>query len=156
MSRLSDVRDAIATELRSRLSSQTVDVFLVPNYSREELEAGPRVCVRSGGREVTAEQGPDVRDVIVEVGVVGLSPVRTGESESDYRAALVAAGDVYDGLIETVIALWSPDGVLSTCGMAGHRFVSIEQSLNFDAEKLFNEGVWLSILRLTYQDTIDD
>lgn len=156
MSRASDVRDAVKDAIVSALPSNTVEVFLVPQYTREELTSGPRIAVRFGARELRVEQGPDERDVIIEVGVIGITPERSNKSESDYRAAQVAACDTFDTLMESVIALWTPNGSLSQTGMANHRFVGIEQTINFDPQKLYSEGVWLSMVRLTYQDTVDD
>ena len=142
--------------IKEHLPGKTVERFLVPNYSREELTSGPRIAVRFGARELRIDQGPDERDIEIEVGVVGVTPPRENISEADYRAAQVAACDAFDGLMESVIALWTPNGPLSRCGMADHRFVAIDQVLNFNAQKLYDESIWLSIIQLTYQDTFDD
>jgi hypothetical protein len=60
--------------------------------------------------------------------------------------------------MEEIIALWSPSGPLSkrTAGLAGHRFVLIENAIYYDPQKLYSDGLWLSLIRLTYQDSIDD
>ncbi len=158
MSRASDLRDAVITELNTRLSGQTIEAFVVPHYTREELVSGPRIAVRLAEREVEIDQGPDARNVVIEVGVVGVTPSLTGAVSSAHRSQEVAACDVFDGLMESIIALWSPNGVLSkrTAGLASHRFISIEQPVMFDAQKLYSDGIWLSLIRLTYQDTTDD
>lgn len=156
MSRASNLRDEVKDAIASALPTNTVEVFLVPRYSREELQSGPRIVVRTGGRDVRTMQGPDERDVIIEVGIVGATPESKSSSESINRAAVVAAGDAFDGLMEQVIALWSPNGTLSRYGLAEHRFVGISQAINFDPNKLYNDGVWLSLIQLTYQDSIDE
>ncbi|QDT07796.1 hypothetical protein K227x_62240 [Rubripirellula lacrimiformis] len=156
MSRASDVRDAVAEAIKERLTDQTVETFLVPHYTREELDSGPRIIVRFGARELRVDQGPDERDIEIEVGTVGVTPERKDHEESVYRAAQVAACDGFDGLMESVIALWTPNGPLSRCGMAEHAFDSIDQAINFDATKLYNEGIWLSMIQLTYRDSQDE
>jgi hypothetical protein len=82
----------------------------------------------------------------------------TGSVSSAHRSQEVAACDVFDDLMEEIIALWSPNGVLSkrTAGLSGHRFIGIEQPIMFDPQKLYSDGIWLSLIRLTYQDTTDD
>ena len=85
----------------------------------------------------------------------GVTPALAGAVSSAHRSQEVAACDVFDGLMETIIGYWSPNGPLSRCGMAEHRFLSIEQTVNFDPQKLFNDGIWLSLIRLNYQDAED-
>ncbi|MDA7492690.1 hypothetical protein N8510_01195 [bacterium] len=155
MSRASDLRDAVITELTTRLSTYTVEAFVVPHYTREELTSGAKIAVRIAEREVEIDQGPDVRNIAIEVGVVGVTPALSGAVSSAHRSQEVAACDVFDGLMETIISYWSPNGPLSRCGMAEHRFLSIEQTVNFDPQKLFNDGIWLSLIRLNYQDAED-
>lgn len=156
MSRQSLVRDAIVSELKDRISNQAIETFVVPHYSRKDLSSGPRICVRSGSRELAIDQGPDTRDVVVEIGVVGVTRLRESTDEATYRLGMVDDCDTFDELMETIIAMWTPNGPLSQCGMADHRFVSIEQAINFDPQKLYDDGIWLSMIRLTYQDTFDD
>ena len=158
MSRASDLRDAVITELDTRLTGQTVEAFIVPHYTREELTSGPKIAVRIAERELEIDMGPDTRNIIIEIGVVGVTPALTGSVSSAHRSQEVAACDVFDDLMEEIIALWSPNGVLSkrTDGLAGHRFIGIEQPIMFDPQKLYSDGIWLSLIRLTYQDTTDD
>lgn len=158
MSRASDLRDAVITELDTRLTGQTVEAFIVPHYTREELTSGPKIAVRIAERELEIDMGPDTRNIIIEIGVVGVTPALTGSVSSAHRSQEVAACDVFDDLMEEIIALWSPNGVLSkrTAGLSGHRFIGIEQPIMFDPQKLYSDGIWLSLIRLTYQDTTDD
>lgn len=156
MSRASDVRDAIITELKSQFPDETVDKFSIPRYSREDLADGPRIAVRTGGRELASDQGPDTTDVVIEVGVVGVSPEKSGETDAAYQDEEVAKHDEYDGLLESIIALWIPDGELVDKGMADHAFQSIDQAAQFDANQLYQAGVWLSLIQLTYRDTRDE
>ena len=158
MSRASDLRDAVITELNTRLTGQTVEACIVPHYEREELTSGPKIPVRIAERELEIDMGPDTRNIIIEIGVVGVTPAKTGSVSSNYRTQEVAACDVFDDLMEEIIALWSPNGVLSkrTAGLAGHRFIGIEQPIMLDAQRLYSDGIWLSLIRLTYQDTTDD
>lgn len=134
------------------MPTQTVTAFVVPNFTKEQLVDGPQVAVRTGGRELEVDQGPDTTKVVIEVGVVGALPQG---SSSNYRAEEVAACDVFDGLMEEVIAFWMNGGPLSGCALAEHRFDTIEQAINFDPQKLYNDGIWLSLVQLTYQDTVD-
>lgn len=156
MSRASDLRDAVITELSTRLSGQTVEAFIVPHYTREELTSGPKIAVRVAEREIEVDQGPDSRNIVIEIGVVGVTPALTGSVSSAHRSQEVAACDVFDDLMEDIIDLWSPAGALASCGVSDHRFVAIEQPIMFDPQKLYNDGIWLSLIRLTYQDTTDD
>jgi len=158
VSRASDLRDAVITEIDTRIAGQTVEAFIVPHYTREELAAGPKIAVRVAERETEVDQGPENRLVIIEVGVVGVTPALTGDVTSAHRAQEVAACDVFDGLMESIIALWSPAGPLAsrTAGLAQHRFVGIEQPILFDPQKLYSDGLWLSLIRLTYFDSVDD
>jgi hypothetical protein len=44
----------------------------------------------------------------------------------------------------------------SDYGIANHRFVQIKQAMQFDPQKLYTDGLWLSMIQLTYQDTFDE
>ncbi len=153
MSRASKVRDAVIAALNEQITNLGAEAFIVPDYEREELESGPKVAVRFGSRTTSANQGPDERDIVIEVCVIGLLPPR---GDDDYRAATVAAVDSFDDLTESIIALWTPSGVLARCGMADHRFTDIDQDSAFDPEQLHSHGIWVSMVSLTFQDTIDD
>ncbi len=156
MSRASDLRDQVITELNTRLAGQTVEAFIVPHYTREELTAGPKIAVRVAERELEVDQGPDSRNIVIEIGVVGVTPALSGSVSSAHRSQEVAACDVFDDLMEDILELWTPNGVLSKTGLSDHRFIGIEQPIMFDPQKLYSDGIWLSLIRLTYQDTIDD
>ena len=155
MSKASDVRDAVATELTNQLPGQAVDRFVLPKYTRDELE-NPRVVVRNGGRNLTIGQGVDTTEVLIEIGVVANVSMTTTAAT---KAEELQNSDDADALLETVIALWGStddgDGPLRNCGMANHSFEDMEQTLQFDPERLYNDGVWLSLVTLTYQDSED-
>jgi len=146
----------VITELDTRLTGQTVEAFIVPHYTREELTGGPKIAVRVAEREIEVDQGPDNRQVIIEVGVVGVTPALSGSVTSAHRSQEVAACDGFDDLMEDILELWTPNGALAKKGLSDHRFVSIEQPIMFDPQKLYSDGIWLSLIRLTYQDTTDD
>ena len=156
MSRASDLRDQVITELDTRLTGQTVEAFIVPHYTREELTAGPKIAVRVAERELEVDQGPDSRNIVIEIGVVGVTPALSGSVSSAHRSQEVAACDVFDDLMEDILELWAPNGVVAKNGRSDHRFIGIEQPIMFDPQKLYSDGIWLSLIRLTYQDTIDD
>lgn len=159
MSRASDVRDDILAELKARLTidDSRIDAFLVPDFDREEL-IEPRVGLRIGGREVEVDQGPEKKIVTIEIGVLGLTDEAdpaAAATPSSFRAQQVASADVLDEIMEEIIALWIPNGPMQRLGMAHHRFVGIEQPTAFDPKQLYDNGVWVSILRVMYQDTLD-
>lgn len=129
---------------------------MVPDYTREDFTDGPRIGVRCGGRELTIDQGVDTRNVIIEVGVIGITPEKEGPTTSEYREQVVEACDEFDALMEEVLALWTPDGPLRFEGMAEHSFVMLEQPTQFDAQQLYTSGLWVSLIRLTYQDSFDE
>lgn len=159
MSRATELRDEIAAEIDARLGGGTpVDVVLYPDYKREELDAGPRVIVRRGLRSVEIDQGPDIRQVVIEVGVVGLLKASEGESPTvtTRRAQELAESDSFDDLLESIIAFWSPNGPLQSCGIAEHQFVSLDEVQSLDTRKLYESGVHLSLIALTYEDSADE
>lgn len=156
MSRASAVRDDVIEEMRLNIADIPIEAFIVPNYTREELKSGPRIAVRYGSRELQVDQGPDDRNITIEIGVIGVTPPNESSDAAAYRAAQMAACDGFDSLMESVIALWTPNGVLARRAMADHRFVSITQTMQFDANKLYSDGIWLSMVTLEYQDCSDE
>lgn len=156
MSRASAVRDAIVEALEDRFTDTEVETFVVPDYTREDFIDGPRIGVRLGGRELTIDQGVDTRNVIIEVGVIGITPEKEGATTSEYRDQVVEACDEFDSLMEEILELWTPDGPLRYEGMAEHSFMTVEQPTQFDAQQLYTSGLWVSLIRLTYQDSLDE
>lgn len=161
MTRASDLRDAIASELKERLESfdaDRIDTFLIPDYEKDELQA-PRIGVRVGRREVEVDQGPDNRQVTIEIGVIGLTeevdPALPG-TKASMRAQAVAASDRLDEIIEDILSVWTPCGPLSRGVIAEHSFVSIGQPYAFDPKQLYQNGVWVSIVEVTYRDCKDN
>ncbi|EMI19090.1 hypothetical protein RMSM_03986 [Rhodopirellula maiorica SM1] len=155
MSRASDVRDAVIAAIKEQMPDETVEAFVMPRYTREELASGPRIAVRFARRDLRVEQGPDERDVIIHAGVVGVMPPNDGHG-STYRAQEVAAFDAIDTLMEQVIALWTPNGVLASCGMAEHWFRTITQPFVLDEKELKDNSNFVSLVQLTYTDSLDE
>jgi hypothetical protein len=156
MSRASDVRDAIALDLQSQFEGETVEKFMIPDFTREELALQRRIGVRVGSRAIEIDQGVDERQVVIEVAVIGVVAEKSGTTDAAYRSQTMAACDAFDSLMESIIAKWTPDGMFRHKAMADHRFVSLEQAVQFDVQKLYSEGLWLSLIRLTYQDCLDE
>lgn len=159
MSRASDLRDDIVEQLKLRLSidDERIDAFLVPDFDREELTE-PRIGVRIGEREFMIDQGPEARDVFIEVGVLGLTNQADEglpATPTSFRAQQVESADALDALMEEIIELWTPHGVLSRPGLADHKFMGITQPAAFDPKQLYDNGVWVAIIRLQYRDTRD-
>lgn len=158
MSRASTLRDEIIADLQAvpALSGETITAWYVPRFTREQLASGRRIVVRSAAREIGSNQGPDDISVTIEVGVVGLVSSRTDLAEADAEAAVVTACDALDGLTETLIGLWAPNGSLASQHTSTHRFVSLSQPVFFDVERLNNDGIWLSVLSLVFMDQNDE
>lgn len=156
MSRKSDLRTAIRDELDTRLAGHDVDEVKIPDYDNEELKDGPRVYVRDGVRTIEVEQGPDARIVTVVVGIAGSYKPMEGPQvkKTDYRAQQLAESDAFDDLAEQIIGFWSPDGPLSRCDIAEHRFQGLEESV--DLQRLFTNNLHIGELTLSYYDTLDD
>lgn len=156
MSRASDLCNGLVTELIAALGpDQPVQRFLVPRFKRAELQSGPRVVVRIGSRALAMDQGPDTTDVIIEVGVVGLTPLGVGV-ETTFDSDAIALSDTYDALLETLIALWMHGGALARGGIANHYPISISQAIQFDPENLYSDGIYLSVIQITYRDSEDE
>ncbi|GAA4465420.1 hypothetical protein [Novipirellula rosea] len=156
MSRASDVRDAVIAAIKEQMPTETVEAFVLPRFTKEELvESGPRIAVRFARRDLRVDQGPDERDVVIHVGVVDVMPPNQGTGSS-YRVEEVAAFDAVDALMEQVIALWTPNGPLSRCYMAEHWFVSITQPFVLDEKELKDNNNFVLLVQLTYRDSIDE
>lgn len=156
MSRSSAVRDAIVADLVIQFPDETVETFILPDFTREELAIERRIGVRTGSRSILIDQGVDERRVTIEVAVLGVVPEKTGTTDAAYRSQVTTACDGFDLLMESIIAKWTPDGVFRYAAMADHRFVSLQQTVQFDVSKLYSEGFWLSLIELTYQDCLDE
>ncbi len=154
MSKASDLRDAVVAEIETDFPSYTVESFVWPNWTREELLAGPRVAVRIGGRQVQLGHGIDQTDVTIEVGVVGVMP--EGVAETAYSTAARDKCDEFDGIVESLIGLWINGGRLSRSDVGDHYPVAIEQAIQFDPEQLYQKGVYLSMFQITYRDSEDE
>lgn len=154
MSKASTLRDAVVTELEAEFPSYTVEAFIWPHWTREQLLTGPRVAVRIGGRQVQLGHGIDQTDVTIEVGVVGVMP--EGSSATGYDELARDKCDEFDGMIEALMALWINGGRLSKSDVGDHYPVAIEQVIQFDPEQLYQKGVYLSMFQITYRDSEDE
>ena len=159
MSKASVLRDAVITELQAVIptTTATVEAVILPEYERETLVKSPRVAVRYAERDrVDSNMGPDLTRVMLEVAIVGVLPDRLSSSQVAYNAAQVAALDVLDGIAETVLALFVPNGSLVGKNIGEHRFLSVNQPAAFDAEKMSDETQFLSIIELVFEDLEDE
>ena len=154
MSRASVLREAVKAELETDFGgTYTVDSFIVPRWDREDLVDLPRIAVRVGGRELRFNQGPDEKDIAVQVGVVGLTP-DGADATAGFAALELARIDVYDGLLEEIIDLWMNNGRLASIGVGDHYPVNISQPIQFDPQQL-EKGVYLTMIEITYRDSED-
>ena len=85
----------------------------------------------------------------------GAIPQRTADSPTGFDDEITTACDAFDDLFESLLALWTPNGVLSKTAFAEHGFRTIEQ-LQFDPRQVFEQGTWLSVFQLTYEDSEDE
>lgn len=155
MSRASDLRDGIKTELETDFGgSYTVDAFIIPRWTREDLASGARIAVRVGGRNLQWNQGPDEKDVAIQVGVVGITP-DGATATAGFAALELSKVDEYDGLLESIIDLWMNNGRLSGKGVGDHYPVNISQPIQFDPQQL-EKGVYLTMIEITYRDSEDE
>jgi hypothetical protein len=157
VSRASDLRDGIVTEL-SNLLAVPVRAFVVVDWAREELLSGPQVGVRHSSRTFGIDMGPDTRTVNIQIAVVGVAPEFAGyeTKQDDYRDAQLAKCDEYDGIVEQAMALWTPEGTLSHLGVADHRFNNMTQDQAFDSAHYYENGLWFGAFEVEYIDTIDE
>jgi hypothetical protein len=136
-----------------------VDSAVVPTYDREEL-LDPRICVMVSTRNIDATQGPDMRDVVLSVGVLAATPELEGPSldEEQRREQELKATDAFDDLFEQVLALWTPTSTAQQAylDVAEHRWRAIEQTQAIDFSMYRERGVWLAVAFVTYRDTRDD
>ncbi|MEM6468276.1 MAG: hypothetical protein AAF802_01820 [Planctomycetota bacterium] len=153
-------RNNLAAILRAAFPAEKLETCIVPDHSREEIAALPNrrlIFVRNGTQSIDASEG-DVgdRQCVFEVGVAGaLSPLKAGGSSSeDYRQQRMEESDDCDALMQEIIELWSPTGQMSQLASEDFSFRSLEV-VPLDADKLYSSNVYLSIVRLTYYDTLD-
>ena len=109
--------------------------------------------MRIGSRSLTLGQGVDETDVVIQVGVVGLTPDGATATEGFKKLELDKI-DEYDGLLEDIIAVWMNRGRLMGKGVAEHYPVSISQAIQFDPQQL-EKGVYLTMIEITYRDSED-
>ena len=157
MSRATKLRDALVAAV-APLVDAPVDAMVIPDWTPEELNAGPRIGVRHVGRELGVVMGPDANTVLISVGVFGLAAVAQGYdvSREGYRQKELELADSFDDLWEEVFHLFSPSGPLANQYFADHRLTAASQDQAFDVTHYHENGVWASALDLTYFDTLDE
>lgn len=161
MSRASDVRDALVDSLSVEFPNNTVEAVVHPLYDRDELSNTPRIPVMVGGRELTIGQ-VDERRVIIGVGVVGVVKPSEGYSldAAVRRAKAATASDELDNLMESILALWTPDddatAKFRNGAFAEHAFHDIDQPVLLDYAQYKEKGIWVSVVNITFTDTKDE
>lgn len=157
MSRLSDLRDAVAAHLTSELTTSVV-TSVVSNFTPEELDE-PVIAVKSGDRVITIDMGTDSRLVSIVVSVLGRKPTAQGydtDATASYRAQEVAACDVYDQVCEDVLAVWTPLTDYARTPIAGHRLQTVTQEVGFDIPAYYENGIWFTNITLEFYDYHDE
>ncbi|QDV44371.1 hypothetical protein Enr13x_42360 [Stieleria neptunia] len=159
--RRSRFRDNLAVLLQSGFEDETVETCLIVDYSREEIEEYENkrlIVVRNGTQSIDASEGAvNERIIVVEVGVLGnLSPLQqgAGKTKSDFRQQRKEEADELDALAQEIIELWSPTGQMTKLGSENFAFRSLD-SVTLDVDRLYNSNVYLSLIRLSYYDTLD-
>jgi hypothetical protein len=157
MSRLSNLRDAVAAHLSTELTT-TVETTVVSNFLPEDLDE-PIIAVKSGDRVIEIDMGVDSRVATIIVSVLGRKPTAQGfntDPTASYRAQEVAACDVYDQIAEDVLAVWTPLTNYARTPIAGHRLTAVTQDVGFDVPAYYENGVWFSNIVLTFYDYHDE
>lgn len=154
MSRASDLRDAVKNELSSTFSNVVVESAVDPTFDFESTTN--RICVWLVSRQIEALQGASRRRVSVNITFVGHGSLSQAITESSRRVESLAVADAFDGIIETAIGLFSPNGTFFRGVHCGHRFESIEQPEFFDVELWRSSQIWQSQLIVNFLDILDE
>ncbi len=157
MSRLSELRDAVAEHLTANLTTSVV-TSVVSNFTPEELD-DPVIAVKSGDRVVQIDMGADSRVVTIVISVLGRKPKAEGfatEPTASYRQQEVTACDAYDLVAENVLAIFTPLTDYARCPIAGHRLTSVTQEVGFDIPAYYENGVWFTNITLEFYDYDDE
>lgn len=155
MSRASDLRDAITTKLTSTFSNVVVSSEVEPTVNFESNTEN-RISVWLVGRQIEALQGASRRRVSVQIAFVGHSSLMQSNTESARQSEALEIADSFDEMVETAVALFSPNGFFFRGVHAKHRFESIEQPEFFDLEQWRSTQVWTSHLIVNFLDTCDE
>jgi len=158
LSRASDLRDAVAALIASAVPSVNVEASVVPNYGIDDLDS-TLVSVRVDSRAITVEMGPAERTVDIGVSIMAKAPQATGfplDAKNDYRAAELEANDELDGIVETILGIWTPPTTTAETELAGHRFTNITQETALEVASYFENGIWFSQLTITFFDYCDE
>ena len=158
MSRASDLRDAVAALIASAVPSVNVEPSVVPNYGIDDLDS-TLVSVRVDSRAITVEMGPAEISVDIGVAIMAKAPQATGfplDAKNDYRAAELEANDELDGIVETILGIWTPPTTTAETELAGHRFTNISQETAIEVASYFENGIWFSQITITFFDYCDE
>ncbi|MCD0459952.1 hypothetical protein U8335_26695 [Roseiconus lacunae] len=154
-------RDNLAALLQSGFENETVETCVIVDFTREEIatyENKRLIVVRNGTQAIDASEGAaNERIITVEVAVLGiLSPLKqdAGKTKRDYRQQRKEEADELDALTQEIIELWSPMGQMTELGSEDFAFQSLD-SVTLDVDRLYNSNVYLSLIRLSYRDTLD-
>lgn len=155
LSRASDLRDAIKNELSSTFSNVVVRSSVDPTFDFESSETN-EFCVWLVSRQIEALQGASRRRVSVNITFAGHGSLSQAITESSRQVESLAVADAFDGIIETAIGLFSPNGTFFRGVHCGHRFESIEQPEFFDVELWRTSQIWQSQLIVNFLDILDE
>ena len=158
MSRASDLRDAVAALIATAVPSVTVETTVVPNYGVDDLDSTV-ISVRVESRAITVEMGPSERTVDIGVAIMAKAPQASGyplDAKNDYRAKELEVNDELDGIVETILEIWTPPTTTAETELAGHRFTNITQETALEVASYFENGIWFSQLTITFFDYVDE
>ncbi len=155
MSRATDLRDAIRDKLTATFTDVVVSSDVEPTLDFES-NFERRIICWNVGRQIEALQGASRRRVSVNIAFVGKPSLMQSTTEETRRTEALAIADGFDEMVETTIALFSPNGFFFKGVHAKHRFESIEQPEFFDLEQWRSIQVWQSNLIVNFLDTLDE
>jgi len=158
LSRASDLRDAVAALISTEVPSVTVETTVVPNYGIDDLDSTV-ISVRVESRAISVEMGPAERTVDIGVAIMAKAPQASGfplDAKNDYRAKEIEVNDELDGIVETVLGIWTPPTTIAETEVAGHRFTNISQETALEVASYFENGIWFSQLTITFFDYCDE
>ena len=103
--------------------------------------------------------GPAERSVDIGVAIMAKAPQASGyplDAKNDYRAKEIEVNDELDGIVETVLGIWTPPTTTAETEVAGHRFTNISQETALEVASYFENGIWFSQITITFFDYCDE